>query len=213
VTPASASKLLRDAAAEWHAAGPVPRAHEARIEKRYHDAVALVQHHADVARRAAGVAQAGALRDRLRLVHELEAAIADPAQDAAETDWQARWEALPALSGDVEGVLRERFGAALGAMISPEREAYARVLEQNRPRLLQELLRLEIIAGVDSGPEFARERLKLQVEVLQSSLKSGHRPASNAAELRQLCALPALTDARTASRIEHLLMRLAKEGR
>jgi hypothetical protein len=213
VTPASASKLLRDAAAEWHAAGPVPRAHEARIEKRYHDAVALVQHHADVARRAAGMAQAGALRDRLRLVHELETVIADPAQDAAATDWQARWEALPALSGDVEGVLRERFGAALGATISPEREAYARVLEQNRPRLLQELLRLEIIAGVDSGPEFARERLKLQVEVLQSSLKSGHRPASNAAELRQLCALPALTDARTASRIEHLLMRLAKEGR
>ncbi|WP_460826402.1 DUF349 domain-containing protein, partial [Massilia terrae] len=44
-TPASASKLLRDAAAEWHAAGPVPRAHEARLEKRYHDAIALVQHH------------------------------------------------------------------------------------------------------------------------------------------------------------------------
>jgi hypothetical protein len=212
-TPASAGKLLREAAAEWHAAGAVPRAHEARVEKRYHDAVAMVQHHADTARRAAGIAQASALRDRMRLVQELEAAVADPAVDAAANDWQARWEALPAAGADIDAVLRERFGAALGAITGPDSVAYARLLEQNQPRLLHELLRLEIIAGVDSGAEFARERLKLQVEVLQSSLKSGHKPATTAAELRQLCALPALTDARTASRIEHLLMRLAKEGR
>jgi hypothetical protein len=69
------------------------------------------------------------------------------------------------------------------------------------------------MAGVDSGPEFARERLRLQVEVLQASLRSGHKPATTAAELRQLCGLPALVDARSASRIEHLLMRLAKEGK
>jgi hypothetical protein len=212
-TPASAGKLLREAAAEWHAAGAVPRAHEARVEKRYHDAVAMVQHHADTARRAAGIAQASALRDRMRLVQELEAAVADPAVDAAANDWQARWEALPAAGADIDPVLRARFGAALGAITGPDSVAYARLLEQNQPRLLHELLRLEIIAGVDSGAEFARERLKLQVEVLQSSLKSGHKPATTAAELRQLCALPALTDARTASRIEHLLMRLAKEGR
>jgi hypothetical protein len=212
-TPASAGKLLRDAAAEWHAAGPVPRAHEARIDKRYHDAVALVQHHADSARRAAGLAQASALRERLRLVHELEAALADPAVDAQATDWQARWEALAPVGGDFEAALRPRFGAALAAAAPPQSAAHARLLEENRPRLLHELLRLEIMAGVDSGPEFARERLKLQVEVLQSSLKSGHKPATTGAELRQLCALPALTDARTASRIEHLLMRLAKEGK
>lgn len=212
-TTANAGKLLREAAAEWHAAGPVPRAHEARLEKRYHDAIAQLQHNADTARRAAGLAQASALRDRLRLVHELEAAIADPAIDAAATDWQAPWESLPPVAADYEQVLRERFGAALAATAPPESEAYGRLLALNRPRLLQDLLRLEIIAGVDSGPEFARERLKLQVEVLQSSLKSGHRPATTATELRQLCALPALTDARTASRIEHLLMRLAKEGR
>jgi hypothetical protein len=211
-TPATAGKLLRDAAAEWHAAGPVPRAHEARLDKRYHDAVALVQHYADTVRREAGMAQAGALRERLRLVHELEAMIADPAADPDTVDWQARWEALPAVSGDYERVLRERFGAALAAT-GPGQVAYARLLEENRPRLLQELLRLEIMAGVDSGPEFARERLRLQVEVLQTSLKSGHKPATTAAELRQLMALPALADARTASRIEHLLMRLAKEGK
>ncbi|MGZ8294623.1 MAG: hypothetical protein ACXWVG_16415, partial [Telluria sp.] len=76
-------------------------------------------------------------------------------------------------------------------------------------RLLHEVLRLEIAAGVDSGAEFARERLKLQVEVLQTSLKSGQKPVSQSAQFLALCAMPALADARTASRIEQLFTRIA----
>jgi hypothetical protein len=215
-TPASAGKLLREAAAEWHAIGPVPRAHEARVDKRYHAAVALVQHHADVARREAGLAQAAALRDRLRLVQELEAALANPDDGhVPEADWTTRWNALAPPDTDNARALAARFDAALAALAAPGsgRAAYAQQLEHNRAQLLHELLRLEIAAGIDSGPEFARERLRLQVEVLQSSLKSGHKPAGHAAELRQLVALPALADARTVSRIEHLLMRQAKEGK
>jgi hypothetical protein len=56
--------------------------------------------------------------------------------------------------------------------------------------------------------------------VLQSSLKAGHGAGhgakgaqDGAARLRDLCALPALVDARTASRIEQLALRLAKEGK
>jgi hypothetical protein len=218
VTPATAGKLLREAQAEWQAIGPVPRAHEARVEKRYHAAVALVQQHVDQARRAAGVAQAGMLRDKLRLVHELEQAVASA--DSADADWDARWTALPPLDAEMERTLRTRFDAALAALRgSPgERAAYARQLEGNRDKLLHDLLRLEIGAGIDSGPEFARERLKLQVEVLQSSLKSGHGTGRGAqggagAQLRELCALPALVDARTASRIEQLALRVAKEGK
>ena len=218
VTPATVGKLLREAQAEWQAIGPVPRAHEARVEKRFHAAVALVQQHADQARRAAGVAQAGMLRDKLRLVQELEQAVA--ADNAGDTDWDARWSALPPLDADMERTLRTRFDAALAALrgSAQQKAAYARTLEENRGKLLHELLRLEIGAGIDSGPEFARERLKLQVEVLQSSLKSGHGSGRGAhggatAQLRDLCALPALVDARTASRIEQLALRVAKEGK
>jgi hypothetical protein len=217
VTPATAAKLLRDAQAEWQAIGPVPRAHEARVEKRYHAAVALVQQHVDQVKRAAGVAQAGMLRDKLRLVQELEQAVASGA--SADTDWDARWAALPALDAGMEQTLRARFDQALAALRGdPEARAdYARRLEGNRAQLLHDLLRLEIGAGIDSGPEFARERLKLQVEVLQSSLKSGHggrgTQGGATAQLRELCALPALVDARTASRIEQLALRVAKEGK
>ena len=220
-TPATAGKLLREAQAEWQAIGPVPRAHEARVEKRFHAAVALVQQQVDQVRRAAGLAQAGKLRDKLRLVQELEQALAGAAD--AGKDWAGRWDALPALDAELEGVLRGRFDAALQALAEGEgpRARYAAQLERNRERLLHELLRMEIGAGIDSGPEFARERLKLQVEVLQSSLGSGQKAgkggkpgapdAGGGAQLRALCALAALTDARTASRIEQLATRLAGE--
>ena len=222
VTPATVGKVLREAQAEWQAIGPVPRAHEARVEKRYHAAVALVQQHADQARRAAGVAQAGMLRDKLRLVQELEQAVA--ADNAGATDWEARWSGLPPLDADMERTLRTRFDAALAALrgSAEQKAAYGRTLEENRGKLLHELLRLEIGAGIDSGPEFARERLKLQVEVLQSSLKSGQSAGQGSgrgaqggatAQLRDLCALAALVDARTASRIEQLALRVAKEGK
>lgn len=228
VTPATAGKLLREAAAEWQAIGPVPRAHEARVEKRYHAAVAQVQHHADLAKRAVGLAQAGQLRDKLRLVHELEQRVAGEGADG-DADWETRWSALPPLDADMERLLRTRFDAALRALGAGKesRDAYAQQLERNRGALLHDLLRAEIRAGIDSGSEFARERLKLQVEVLQSSLKSGHQgghrsghkdahkdgQAGSAAQLRELVALPALVDDRTASRIAQLFMRVAREGK
>ncbi|MDY0976616.1 DUF349 domain-containing protein [Massilia sp. CFBP9012] len=211
--PANVGKLLREAAAEWQAIGPVPRAHEARIDKRYHAAVARVQQHADAARRAQDTALAGAVRDKLRLVQSLEMALASPDAQAQASDWRGRWDAMLALDGGYEPILHARFDAALAALEASdgERAAYVRQMEDNHARLLNDLLRLEIAAGIDSGPEFARERLRLQVEVLQSSLKSGQKPGAQSAELRALLALPALLDVRTETRIEHLLLRQPKD--
>ena len=206
----SAGKLLREAASEWHAIGPVPRANEAKVEKRYHAAVAALQQRIDEAKRNASRAQATALRDKLRLCQELETMLADAAADPASVDWNARWRALPALGADYERALKGRLDAALAAL-EGKRAGYAAVLEQNRAILLHEVLRLEIAAGIDSGSEFARERLKLQVESLQSSLKSGQKPATAATQFLHLCALPALADERTTSRIDHLFARVTKE--
>ncbi|HEY0063544.1 MAG TPA: DUF349 domain-containing protein, partial [Telluria sp.] len=209
---ASAGKLLREAAAEWHAIGPVPRANEARIDKRYQSAVAGLQHHLDTAKRNASRAQATALRDKLHLCQSLEAQLAAPGADPAATDWNAQWAALPAVSPEYDKALHARLLAGLAA-IDNGRAAYAAKLESNRAALLHEVLRLEIGAGIDSGSQFARERLKLQVETLQSSLKSGQKPAGAATQFLQLCSLPALADERTASRIEHLFARVTKDGK
>ena len=213
---AAIAKTLRDAAAAWNASGTVPRAAEAKIGQRYQAAVATVQGQAEAIKRRAGAAQANALRDKLRLCQALEAAIAGidgaGADDIDAAQWQYRWAALPPLAPEYERALHGRFTAALAAL-DGKREAYAALLERNRPKLLDEVLRLEIVAGVDSGAEFARERLKMQVEVLQSSLKSGQKPPTAAAAYLQLCAMPALADARTASRIEQLFRRIGASER
>ena len=198
--------LLRDTRAAWNATGPVPRASEAKIEQRYHDAVAALQAQADAIAQRAGAAQANALRDKLRLVQSLEAVLAEGGEVDAQA-WTERWSALPPLDAQYERSLQARFAAAVAA-IGEGSAAYVARLQSSVPRLLEEVLRLEIVAGVDSGAEFARDRLKMQVEVLQSSLKSGQKPLTQASQLMQLCAIAALTDARTASRIEALLRRI-----
>lgn len=201
------NQLLRDTRSAWNATGPVPRASEAKIEQRYQAAVAGVQAQADAIAERAGAAQANALRDKLRLVQALEAALADGDAGADAQAWGGRWSALPALDAQYERSLQQRFAAAQAAL-GEGAAAYVEQLQANEARLLDEVLRLEIVAGVDSGAEFARDRLKMQVEVLQSSLKSGQKPLTQVSQLMQLCAIPAVTDARTASRIETLLRRI-----
>ncbi|KAB8045712.1 DUF349 domain-containing protein [Janthinobacterium rivuli] len=199
--------LLRDTRAAWNATGPVPRASEAKIEQRYQAAVAGVQAQADAIAERAGAAQANALRDKLRLAQALETALIDGDVSTDAVAWSERWSALPALDTHYERSLQQRFAAALAAL-GEGAGAYVRQLQANQERLLDEVLRLEIVAGVDSGAEFARDRLKMQVEVLQSSLKSGQKPLTQVSQLMQLCAIAAATDARTASRIETLLRRI-----
>ncbi|PLY43367.1 hypothetical protein CSZ94_08150 [Janthinobacterium sp. ROICE36] len=203
----SIQHLLRDTRAAWNATGPVPRANEAKIEQRYQEAVAGVQAQADAIAERAGAAQANALRDKLRLVQALETALLEGDAGADAAAWLQRWSALPPLDTQYERSLQQRFAAAQAAL-GEGNAAYVQQLQANQQRLRDEVLRLEIVAGVDSGAEFARDRLKMQVEVLQSSLKSGQKPLTQVSQLMQLCAIAAATDARTASRIETLLRRI-----
>jgi hypothetical protein len=209
---AAIAAALREARDTWHAIGPAPRASEQKIEERFQAAQGALQAQADAIGRRADAALANALRDKLRLCQELEAQLAavDAAAGPSSEKWTTRWAALPALAAQHEKVLHGRFAAALAALTGPEqaRKEYGAQLEENRAALRSEVLRHEIVAGIDSGAEFARERLQMQVEVLQSSLKSGQKPASQAAQLSALCSLAALADARTVSRIEVLLRRL-----
>lgn len=203
-------RLLRDAHQAWNAIGAVPHANEQKIAQRYQAAVALLQSRVDASARRAGAAQVDALQHKLRLCQALESALCSPDVDADRdsVSWTARWSALPPLGAPYEAVLQARFAVAVQAL-GHQGGAHALQLECNRGALLDEVLRLEIACGIDSGAEFARERLKMQVETLQlslqSSLQSGQKQALPAAQLLQLCALPALADLNTASRIEQLL--------
>lgn len=206
--PAESAKMLSQAASEWLAIGAVPRAIENQIDARYHKALAALQDQIDNGKRKASEAQYNALREKMRLCFELEASIGEQgnpdSEPGADQAWNERWQALPSLAAEFERTLQSRFNAALGALQSGQR-AYAAMLENNRPKMLEELLRLEIANGLDSPAEFSKDRLRLQVEVLQSSLKSGQKPLTQKGQLLRLCGLAARVDAQSTKRIEKLL--------
>lgn len=203
---AAVGKLLREVREAWTGIGPLPRASEAQIEARYKNALAALQAQLDVARRNAALAQASALRDKLVLCQKLEAAVASGVKSQADAlaAWQLEWQALPPLSGEFERALQRRFDAGQAALQS-DAAPYGALLEQNRERLAHELLRFEIMLRIDSPPALSRERLKLQVEVLQSSLKAGQKPATPETQMLQLCGIAAPADEQTMGRLDQAI--------
>ncbi|MFC3108173.1 DUF349 domain-containing protein [Undibacterium arcticum] len=192
----SLAAALHDATAAWNRIGPVPRTAERQIEQRHQVAVAALQAKIDAVKRAAAQAQANVLRDKIMLCQQLEAALQQP----VERNWADSWQALPAMRSPWEAAMRNRFDAALRALQAGDAD-YVRTLQDNQTPLAQQLLRLEIVCGLASPAALSGERLKMQVEVLQSSLKSGQREMSREQLLQDLFSLPAQADAQTTSRM------------
>ncbi|MDB5765276.1 MAG: hypothetical protein JWQ61_90 [Collimonas fungivorans] len=192
-------KILQQAQQEWAHGGQVPRTVQAQVEARFQAALGALQARLEQGRRQAALAQADALRDKLVLCQQIEAAIT-AAEIPAEADWRNRWQLLPQLAPAFEKVVAARFERAL-----QNASGYAATLESQRPVLQQELLRAEILAGIDSPPALSRERLQLQVEVLQASLKAGGAAKNIEQQLLHICDLPASMDEATLQRLLQLV--------
>jgi exonuclease SbcC len=209
-----AEEALRQAKAAWSRIGPVPRAEEKAIEKRYRDATAalqsLLQTAQDNAAAAARAAEAAQIDDRLAMCFALDAVLTQGALTAEDADaWRARWQAVPHLTPAtraLEQVLTQRFEAALaGVAGAAPGEAYLQHLQQQRPCFDDTLLEVEIALGLDSPPELSRQRMQLQVALLQSSMKAGAPVLSGRQQLARLCALPALADQATLTRFGNVV--------
>lgn len=206
-SPAALRKILRETHDGWIRIGYVPRAAEQQLTRRFDVAQSNLQQRIDALKRTAQNSELGALERKLLLCQEVEAAIAQAPQPGQGLEWAAQWEALAALETPLEQALQARFAAALTAWAAND-SGYMAILEENRPQFGQELLRLEILMGCDSPPDLSRERLRMQVEVLQSSLQSGQAQMTQQDQLAVLTALPAATDAQDAQRIVALLQKM-----
>ena len=210
--PSVLTGMLRQTQQDWSRTGAVPRGAEAQIEARHSAAVASLQAHIDQAKHNAVIAEAHALCDKLALCQLVEVSLGLDGEAEPEGNpdrWDANWQAMPALPSVFEKIMRSRFDTALQLHRVAERpaiDAYLMTLENNREKLLQELLRAEIITGVDSPATLTRERLQVQVEVLQAALKAGTSGLSSSDQLLRACGLPALMDYVTRERAEHLIM-------
>ncbi len=202
-------EALNQARQEWRDIGFVPRNQEQALENRWHKAQDAIQHRLQQLAQQVQQAQQQALWQRLALCQQLEAQLLAGSEEAADL-WDARWQALPPLSkGTQEAarVLQTRWQQALQACADTGagdrlRQSAAR----NQDALAEGVLRQEIVHGIDSPPELARQRLALQVQVLQTSLKAGRQHSGPQAAL-QLLALCSNPDTALQARLLRVLQR------
>ena len=194
-------QLLRDSTAAWRDIGPVPRAAQQQNEARFDAATGALRQRVEQARQAASDAQADLLQQKFTLCRQAEQAlVAGELDDTRRKQLQDAWCALAPLANGNERPMAARFA---GAMAGADAERAA--LQKNRESAMDEILQMEIRLGVDSPPALSQERLRQQVQVLQSSLRSGQRALEPQAMLMQLCAQPALLDDEAAARVERLI--------
>lgn len=160
---------------EWEAAGPVPRTEQRALDQRFENALRLFARHEHASRRDSARQIFQRLHQCARLCARLEALLADPAADIEATLTEARetWETLPELPAALLEPMRQRFTAVVQALsdADPAPASAARAsLERNLERKRIWCVCMEIVAGLESPPEFAALRMEYQVARLSASL-------------------------------------------
>ncbi len=208
------SQLLK----QWDGIGNVHKDVEPALMKRLDMAVSGVKEKIAQLKAEQQLSALKSLPEKLRLCSEVEkrmvAVCQEPdnlLQDLSSDDekYDAAWKVLPSLPDKLEHVLSHRFYNGLKAIASLNM-GYGKRLADNVTSLKDNLLRSEIVYGLDSPDELMQERLQMQVKVLQDSLAGDHLQADEA--IRQLLELPALMDDRDIQRISHLVARIKKPG-
>lgn len=208
VTDAKIAQLLQQTATAWRNAGPVPRAEETGIEQRYQNALAALKSVSLNLQDQQKQKTKTLFLQKLTLCQRLEQIlIAEPkdenlAQQTAQLSEQ--WQQMPALPARLNLALNSRFQAALAALKN-DAPTYRELMQKNTANFDATLLHLEILSGIASPAELARERMQMQVEVLQSALKRGAAEHADSELLQRLLSLPALLDETRTLRLEKVL--------
>ena len=177
---------------EWEAAGPVPKAEQRALDQRFDAALRQFAHHEQALRRTSARETFQRMHQRARLCARLEALLADPPDDREATLAEARetWATLPALAAALHEPLRQRFDTAVQALTDSESADPARELRASLERNLERkrigCVCMEIVAGMESPPEFAALRMEYQVARLSASLAGAAAKADAIYDPRRL---------------------------
>lgn len=172
---AQAKGRVREAQEEWSSIGPVPKIKFKAIEQRFEAACKRVGRRDKELQRLQVVNTLQGLQDRANLCSRVEALLGSETPGDTETVIeQARqaWKELPSLRTSLVDPIRRRFNMACQAVAEgPEsREALRQNLQANLKQKQALCLHMEVLAGVESPPEFAQARMQFQVERLSESL-------------------------------------------
>ena len=202
-------QLLQQTAATWKGTAAVPRADEAPTEQRYLAAVlAVKQHIQNVSDREREEKKIRYLK-KISACQTLESALANELK-TEEAIQQANalmdeFSKANDSASKLNSALQKRFDAAQAAIESND-QTYRHLLSRNVMEFDAALLQMEITSGIDSPPELSRDRLQMQVGVLQSSLKRGNDANSTTELLHRLLTMPVLLDAAKLHRLEKVFL-------
>ncbi len=151
---------LAVARSNWHDIGPINKQRDTELENRFRQSCKAVQSHLrTLAARHAQKANE-LLKQKVYRCIEIEQS------DSIDTELtQAAWNELPKLSDELEILVTQRFENALNQTTIAKTK-----LEDNQEKLETLLLDAELLAGVDSPPEYAKARMALQVSKLSAAM-------------------------------------------
>ncbi len=167
-----AQRQVRTLRQQWESLGAAPKSEQRALEQRFESALRQFNAHQKSLQRSHAQETALQVQERTQLCARLEAMLsAAPADPTALSALQDEWEALPALADNVLQPLQQRFSASYAALADADAAAAQRAtLERNLERKQVWCVCMEILAGVESPPQFAQQRMEYQVARLSASL-------------------------------------------
>ncbi|MGB5065467.1 MAG: DUF349 domain-containing protein [Candidatus Competibacter sp.] len=170
---AQAGIRLQAAQHEWQIIGPIPRTEQRGLDQRFETAVRQFAQHEKLLRQADIQETFQHLQQRSRLCARLEAELETQREDdSVLPSTRQEWATLPNLPAALAAALQQRFDTVCQALAgAPDQMQAARAcLEHDLERKQIWCVCMEIVAGVDSPPEFAQLRMEYQVARLSASL-------------------------------------------
>ena len=162
--------------AAWSSLERLPSRYAGALERRFEEAVTACRRAEQAAKRRVADEELAQWAARDALCESMENRLSEGGEvdEASRQDARA-WAALPPLADEVLNArFQERFDRAVAAL-SGDSDAKA-VIEAAQDRnlacRLELCLQLEISAGAESPPQFAQERLALQVSRLSKAMTS-----------------------------------------
>ena len=162
----------------WTESGRVPKTDARSIEKRFRGVMRSAENLLVMRKSARRERRNERLFEHARLCAELEAAVLEDELDSSDKSvdqFNARRDSLHPLDETLARQFDKRWNLAISAIKdSSARAKLVQGLDHNFDRANALLLHLEIKAAVDSPPEFAKQRMALQIDRLSAAMGKAH---------------------------------------
>ncbi|MCK7582864.1 MAG: DUF349 domain-containing protein [Chromatiales bacterium] len=176
--PRHLAAAQRNLIARWREAEslPVPRQAAAQIARRWQACREALERRRQTTEQGRRLAALERLEHQAAFCERLELALIEGRRNGLDLEGLRReWAELPAQTDHgIQRAITARFERALNALVDEaELDSLRRSFADNGRQRAQLCLQLEIAAGVETPPEFAQQRLELQVARLAERLSEG----------------------------------------